>query len=121
MYGRVRRRVLDACQRLVDDEHVCDMLCSLGLETIGAEAENENRMDRVVRGMIRKQALTMAVDMANLVGALPNSLELAKRAVALQHLAERDQPAHLAAHANGVGIETIRNNTSQRWRQITRD
>ena len=38
---------------------------------------------------------------------MANSLELAKRAVGLQHLAERDQSAHLAAIANEVVSETV--------------
>ena len=39
--------------------------------------------------------------------SVSNSLELAKRAVGLQHLAERDQSAHLAAIANVILGETV--------------
>ena len=88
MCGRARRGVLDACQRLVDGEHVGDMHRPLGPEVIEADAAKENRMD-AVRGTNRKRALSAAADTyqkASMCDA-PDGLQ---RSIHLEHLADRD-------------------------------
>ena len=58
-------------------------------------------------------SVSVAADVCHGIGlreSASNSLELAKRAVGLQHLAERNQSAHLAAIANAVVADAANEN-----------
>ena len=118
------QHVREAGQGAVHFEYVADGDNAHG--GIGAMAHRVEPAELVVvqpetRGLSKKQALSAGADSRCLKASTltcactwgeKHTLERAKRAVGLEHLAESDEAAHLAVKADAVVGETMRQKAS---------
>ena len=114
----------EAGQGAVHFEYVADDDNAHG--GIGAIADRVDPAELVIvqpetRGLRKKQALSEGADSRCLKASTltcactwgeKHTLELAKRAVGLEHLAESDEAAHLSLPADVVVFETVRQKAS---------
>ena len=113
-------RVREARQGAIHFEHVTDG--DDALRGVGAIADLVEPAERVLvqakrQGLSKPQALSEGADSRwqkastrtwTWTWGEKHALELAKRAVGLEHFAESDEAAHLAIPADAVVLETVR-------------